>query len=312
MVAMNISPGVSVNLNLLQAFLLVAEHLSFKEAAERISRSQSAVSFQVKQLEEQLGVPLFNRTTRNVTLTPYGEILLKSARQGVNELTLGFRKLREEVQWQEGRVLMACSPTIAGTRLPSILKLFETAHPGVNVALSEMPLIKMVDALAAGAVDFGLGPVFPCTADTLRFEPVMTDPFTVIVPASYPIAEKAVIALDDLADLPILMSTKTSVTRQIFEGSVKRSGINLVTKYECTQHQTLVAMVKAGLGIAVIPQTVASALNASSVRAVPLDDPTIARQIALITVRGQRLPRAASQLAALIRREISRVPNVPN
>ena len=300
-----------MNLNLLQAFLLVAEHLSFKKAAERISRSQSAVSFQVKQLEQQLGVPLFNRTTRNVTLTPYGEILLKSVRQGVNELTLGFRKLREEVHGQEGRVLLACSPTIAGTRLPAILKLFETAHPGINVVLSEMPLIKMVDSILSGDVDFGLGPVFPSSAD-LHFEPVMSDPFTVLIPASYPISRQRKISLDELAKLPILMSTKTSVTRQIFEGSVKKSGISLITKYECTQHQTLIAMVKAGLGIAILPDTVASGLRSKSIRAVPLKDPTIARQIALITVRGQKLPPAATHLASLIRQQLAKVAHVPN
>jgi DNA-binding transcriptional LysR family regulator len=303
MIAMNLSPGISVNINLLQVFLLVAEHLSFKEAAERVSRSQSAVSAQIKQLEDQLGVPLFYRTTRYVSLTPYGEILLKSARQGINELNLGFRKLHEAAHGHKGRVALSCSPTIAGTRLPALLKMFESCYSGIRVVLAELPLIKMTDAILSGEVDFGLGPVFPSSRD-LEFEPVLDDPLTVLVPSSYPQANKQSISIDELARLPVLMSTKTSVTRQILEMSAKKSGINFAAKYECTQHHTLIAMVDAGLGVAVLPSSVAVHVQSRAIRVLPISDPQVLRQIAIITVRGQTLSPAASQLADLIRSKI--------
>jgi DNA-binding transcriptional LysR family regulator len=303
MIAMNLSPGISVNMNLLQVFILVAEHLSFKEAAERVARSQSAVSAQIKQLEDQLGVPLFYRTTRSVSLTPYGEILLKSARQGINELNLGFRKLFEALDGHKGQVTMSCSPTIAGTKLPSILKLFETYHSGIRVVLAELPLVKMTEAILAGDVDFGLGPVFPSSGD-LDFEPVLDDPLTVLVPSSFPVAAKSSITVDELCDLPVLMSTKTSVTRQIFEMSAKKSGVNFVTKYECTQHQTMIAMVEAGLGVAVLPNSVVSRVRSPAIRVLPIVNPRIFRQIAIITVRGQKLAPAAFQLAEVIRQKI--------
>ncbi|GGE43349.1 LysR family transcriptional regulator [Agaricicola taiwanensis] len=303
MIAMNLLPGISVNMNLLQVFILVAEHLSFKEAAERVGRSQSAVSAQIKQLEDQLGVPLFYRTTRSVALTPYGEILLKSARQGINELNLGFRRLFEAVDVHKGQVTLSCSPTIAGTRLPAILKMFETQYSGVRVVLAELPLIKMTEAILAGDVDFGVGPVFP-SSHNLEFEPVLEDPLMALVPSNFPAADKPFLTVDELAEMPVLMSTKTSVTRQIFEASAKKSSVSFITKYQCTQHQTLIAMAEAGLGIAVLPNTVASRIRTSGVRVIPLANPRICRQVAIITVRGQRLPPAASQLADLIRKKI--------
>lgn len=306
MISMNLSPGISVNLNLLQVFLLVAEHLSFKEAADRISRSQSAVSAQIRQLEEQLGAPLFNRTTRNVSLTPYGQILFRSARQGLNELNLGFRNVLEEINGHHGRVTMACSPTIAGTKLPALLKMFEQEYAGIKVILAELPHVRMVEAIQSGDVDFGLGPIFPGSGD-LTFEKVMVDPLTALVPAAFPIARKRSVMLSELVDLPILLSVKTSVTRQIFEGCMKESGFTLSAKYECTQHQTQIAMVKAGLGIAILPGTVARNVNSRAVRVLKIAHPGVEREVALITVRGQRLSPASSHLAALIKRRINDV-----
>jgi DNA-binding transcriptional LysR family regulator len=310
MIAMNISPGISINMNLLQVFILVAENLSFKDAAERVARSQSAVSAQIKQLEDQLGVPLFNRTTRNVSLTPYGEILLKSARQGINELNLGFRKLFEAADGHKGQVTLSCSPTIAGTKLPPILKMFEARYSGIRVVLAELPLIKMTEAILAGDVDFGLGPVFPSNRE-LEFEPVLDDPLMVIAPRDFPLTRKTSISVDELSTLPVLMSTKTSVTRQLFEASAKNSGINFVTKYECTQHQTLIAMVDAGLGVAVLPSSVVSNLRKQNIRVLPLVSPRIFRQIAIISVRGQKFAPAAFQLAELIREKIGASPAKP-
>jgi DNA-binding transcriptional LysR family regulator len=303
MIAMNLSPGVSVNINLLHVFILVAEHLSFKEAAERVARSQSAVSAQIKQLEDQLGVPLLYRTTRCVSLTPYGEILLKSARQGMNELSLGFRQLHEAADGHKGRVTLACSPTIAGTSLPSLLKIFESCYSGIRVILNELPLIKMTNVILSGEADFGLGPVFPSNEE-LEFEAVMDDPFVALIPTSFPQASKKTITIDALSELPVLMSTKTSVTRQILELSAKKRGINFITKYECTQHHTLIAMVDAGLGVAVLPNSVVSHVQARAIRVVPIVDPQVMRQIAIITVRGQTLSPAAFQLAELIKRKI--------
>ena len=112
--------GRHVNLNLLPVFVLVAEHLSFREAAKRTARSQSAVSAQIRLLEQQLSVPLFNRTTRSVKLTPFGEIFLESARESVHALDLGLNRIREAALGETGSIALTCSPSIAGKILPPI------------------------------------------------------------------------------------------------------------------------------------------------------------------------------------------------
>src|ERR1700743_47955 len=119
---------MNVNLKLMHTFLLVAEHSSFCRAAEVSNRSQSAVSMQIRQLELQLGVSLFHRTTRRVQLTREGELLLVCARKAVSELQTGLRQIRDAVDIQRGRLTLACAPTLAATRLPEILATFQKSY----------------------------------------------------------------------------------------------------------------------------------------------------------------------------------------
>uniref|UniRef100_UPI00035E69BE LysR family transcriptional regulator n=1 Tax=Herbaspirillum lusitanum TaxID=213312 RepID=UPI00035E69BE len=128
----------NVNFKLLQTFLLVADQSSFRIAAEKSFRSPSAVSAQIRQLEAQLGVALFHRTTRNVRLTTEGEQLLDCAQRALMEVESGLRKIQESADIRRGRVSISCSPTIAETRLARVLAAFEKEYPGIEVSVREL------------------------------------------------------------------------------------------------------------------------------------------------------------------------------
>lgn len=115
---------MNINLKLLNSFLLVAEYSSFREAAERANRSLPAISMQIKQLEEQLGVTLFHRTTRRVELTKEGEHLLISVRKALAVIEGGLLELKSASDIAIGQITFACVPTVASTRLPTILSAF--------------------------------------------------------------------------------------------------------------------------------------------------------------------------------------------
>ena len=120
---------MKINFKLLQTFLAVAEHSSFKKAADALFISMPAVSMQIKQLEEQLGVALFQRTTRKVDLTAEGEQLMITARRAMAELESGLARLQKIVDVQQGHLSFGCVPTIARTRLPAILTEFAKKYP---------------------------------------------------------------------------------------------------------------------------------------------------------------------------------------
>lgn len=292
-------PITHLNLKLLQTFLLVAEHRSFREAADLTHRSFSAVSTQIKHLEEQMGVALFHRTTRIVKLTPEGEELFAGTRRALQEISLALRKIDEAVDLKRGTVSLACSPSVAQGHLPRILSAFEKDYPEVRVSLQEIPA-GLNDIVRRGEVDFGVGPVV-AGEPVLHFEPILDDPLMALVPRRFLTARQDRITLEQLTGMPTLLSSTATAMRQLLDDALRARSLKLQTKYQAWQVQTLVAMAEAGLGAAILPMSVIRGSRARTVRALPIVAPKLVRQIAIITLAGRTLSPAAARLCQLIR-----------
>ena len=122
------------------------------------SRSTSVVSAQIKQLEQQIGARLFHRTTRSVSLTPEGTLLLQAARNGFREIESGLRQLQETLDLRVGRIAVASSPIMAATFLPPLLAEFEAHYPTIRILVRELTPAEIAHSLQQGDADFGLGP----------------------------------------------------------------------------------------------------------------------------------------------------------
>ncbi|MBG0511021.1 LysR family transcriptional regulator [Agrobacterium sp. MOPV5] len=294
----------NVNLKLLHTFILVAEHKSFRFAAEETLRSQSAVSTQIKQLEEQLGVALFHRTTRQVKLTKEGELLLVSAKQAMQGVQACLRSIYETADVRKGRIALACSPTIAATRLSKILAMFEKDYPTIEIVLRELNPTELFTSLREEEVDFAIGPTVPYPE--FDFEPLFDDPLFALVPASQSgdlVGEE--ITLQDLADKPLLVLNSASALRSLLEESMNEQGFRLHTKHQFSQAQTLISMVEAGLGIAVLTGVSLPKVKSNQYEVKRIVDPPLFRQVSLIKLRGRAFPPAAARLAQLVREHIS-------
>jgi DNA-binding transcriptional LysR family regulator len=293
------APG-NLNLKLLQTFMLVAEHRSFRVAAEHAHRSQSAVSTQVKQLESQLGISLFHRTTRHVTLTAEGDELYAGARRAMQEIALSLRNVQEALDMRRGKVALACVPTVASTRLPSILSVFEKDYPEVRVSLRELQT-GLNQAVRDGDVDFGVGPVVPGDAD-LDFDTILDEPLMALVPKSFLRGARKSISLAALTAMPMLVLSTATALQQYVEATMRARSLTFKTKYQCIQAQTQIAMAEAGLGAVILPRSLVLAHRSPKTRPLKIVEPAMSRQIAIITLRGRSLSPAAARLAQLIRR----------
>lgn len=300
-IADRLPPVTHINLRLLQTFMLVAETLSFREAAERTRRSQSAVSIQIKQLEEQLGLKLLYRTTRTVRLTDEGAELYKGTRRAMDEVQLGLRRIRESTDIRRGNVSLGCSPSAAASLLPRVLAVFETDYPDVLVHLRELHSHDLFQAVRAGEVDFGIGPRVAGVGEDIAFEVMFSDPFVALVHRSLAPGNRNHITLAELGAMPVLMQDTSSVTRGQLEEALRRAGVRLNGKYDCMQAQTLVAMAEAGLGAAVVPRSILRSLHAPSTRALRIDGARLVRDISLVTLRGKPLSATAQRLAQRVR-----------
>lgn len=299
-------PITKINLKLLQTFILVADRNSFRHAADETHRSQSAVSTQIKQLESQLGVALFHRTTRRVQLTNEGQQLLISARRAMQEVESCLRKLNETADIKRGRISLSCSPTIAATRLPRILSAFEQDYPSIQMFVREQSSNDLFDSVRNQEVDFGVGPIIP--SPDFDFETILNDDLYALVPPHLLPKAKKSITLEELSRLPILLLNPATALRALLEDSMRAKKLRLATKFEFSQAQTLISMASVGLGATILPKTVLPAATATPCHILRIIDPPLFRQVAIIKVRGQALSPAALRLTQLLRQFID-MPN---
>jgi DNA-binding transcriptional LysR family regulator len=293
-----LKPITKVNLKLIQGFILVAEQHSFRQAAALSGLSQSAISAQIKRLEDQLGVPLFHRTTRRVSLTAEGEQLLAAAQRAINEVDLGLRAIRESVDVKRGRISVACSPTVAVRRLAPILADFERLHPEIEVYVEEANAARILEGVRKRTVDFGVGPVLD--AKDVDYAPIMDDPYFALIPKRFDSGgNRRGISLEKLVDQPLLLLDRSTALRNSIDDIVAERGLSLTTRYQFTQAQTLISMAEHGLGVAILPKVSLPERMPGSLRALRVVDPPLGRQLAVITLRGHVLSPAASRLVPL-------------
>lgn len=293
----------NVNLKLLQTFLLVAELKSFRQAAEASNRTPSAVSMQIKQLEEQTGLVLLRRTTRSVELTLDGQHLLERTRQALTELDQGLLELREAAVLRQGRISLASSPTVACTLLPGVLARFGKEYPHVTVRLREVGLEDILKLVQSGDADFGIGPATANAAD-FQFTTLVRDPLCALVPQKHPLAKSTRLSLADLEAFPCVMLSSFAAVRQSVDAAAKASNVRLNVQYEVQQMQTLIAMAAQGLGVGIAPRIAAGAASGLPLKIINLTDEGLTRDISLINARGRTLSPIAIQLLSYLRAAI--------
>ncbi|MFG1392283.1 LysR family transcriptional regulator [Xanthobacter agilis] len=298
-----------VNLKLLQTFMVVAEYASFRTAAERTYRSASAVSAQIRQLEEQLCVTLFHRTTRSVRLTDEGRQLLDCAQRALQEMEDGLRKIRETADVQRGRVSLSCSPTIAASRLARVLAAFQSDFPGIEVSVRELTSASLFETIRNHEVDFGIGPQIETSE--FSFEPILEDPFYALVPKRFISTSKSTIALSTLVNMPLLVLNSATALRDMLEKTLAERDLVFTSRYEFAQAQTLISMATAGLGAAILPKVMVPRDVDSSVWALRIVNPSLQRQVAVITLRGHTLSPASTRLVQLLRQLIGDPDEAP-
>ncbi|MBD9528580.1 LysR family transcriptional regulator [Paracoccus sp. PAR01] len=285
----------NVNMKVLQTFLVVAEEGSFRAAAEKLHRSHSAVSAQIMQIEAQLGVALFERTTRSVKLTPEGAHLRDSTRKAFYEIHLGLRRIREENDAKRGQLSLACSSHMASIHLPPVLTEFVRTYPGIAVTVRELTSKDLYEALRQKEVDFAVGP--EDQDEAFDFTTIMVEPLQALVPHHFLDGPRDSITLAELSQLPMLVQTQATAVRRMLDAAMRAKGLDLPTRYQFIQAETIMAMAEAGLGVAVQPATRLAKGNLKATVILDITEPTITRSMALITLRNQRLSPAAQNLA---------------
>jgi len=232
-------------------FRAVAERLSFRKAAEELYLTQPAVSLQIKALEEDLGVQLFDRSGAHITLTAAGGILLDYAKQ-VNALLVEAEHEIAALSGEHaGQLALGASTTIAQYVLPRLLGEFCKEHPRVRATLISGNTERIVEAVAKQTIALGFIEG-PSRSRDVKTEPFLQDELVLIVSTAHEWAERTSISLSDLCTAPLLMRERGSGTRHVIEMELERQGIkrsSLHIVMELDSSEAIKSAVEAGLGV---------------------------------------------------------------
>ena len=284
---------INFDLQQLQAFVAVAERGSFREGAEHIHLSPSALSRRIDKLESILGARLFNRTTREVELTSLGRIFLERASTALDDLELAMLGISDIAATRSGHVTVACVPSAALYFLPEVVRTFSETYPLVRIRLIDEAASQVLASVVSGESDFGIsfmGNLVP----QVDFEPIHTDPFVLAVPRSHQWASSTSISWSDLVHERMISVARSSGNRQILDDVLAKAGINPSYRFEVSHIATLLGMVEAGLGLAVVPKMALPPVH-PSLQAVRLDGPAVSRELGVAKRRGVML-RAPAQI----------------
>ena len=282
----------------IESFLSVAELGGFRPAAEALNRSQSAVSTHVRELEEELGVPLLNRTTRRVSVTAEGRLLMQRCRSVLADLRAVARELTEHSELRRGHVSIGTVPSISAHRLPAVFASFQKQHPGVTFELHEGAAHRMHEDLQARVTDFAVGPRIGGAAG-FAYEPVFEDPFVAVVPRGLAPGQ-ASFTLREIARFDQISQTRDTAVRAQLEAAFRGARLGFAPRIEVAHHQTVLAMVAAGLGVALLPSACIPVEPSRAYRVVPLRTPRLVREICIVRLKGKALSPAAVRCAEMV------------
>ena len=287
----------------LQAFHSIAERGSFQKAAAHLNLSQTAVSHRMRKLEDELGIKLFARTTREVTLTRAGIDFLPKAQKAIAGLEQSFDELKQQGAKRRERLDIACLPVFAVHHLPPILSRFNRTHPDVEIRIFETPSAAIAALVESGEVEFGLS-VIQTNRWDLDVEAIADVPLVLACPTSHPLARKRAVTWKELRNTPLIrVGTKTAI-RSIIDDAMGAAHLAPNWQYEVQHVETAVHLVEAGLGLAVVLSVDVAFHRGRSVIAMPLRAPKVVVTYGLVTRRGMPLSPAAAAVRELLVQEL--------
>ncbi|WP_454722687.1 MULTISPECIES: LysR family transcriptional regulator [Cupriavidus] len=273
-----------MDLRQLRYFVTVAEELHFGRAARRLAMTQPPLSQQIQALEEEIGVPLFLRTRRSVALTPAGQQWLPEVRRVLADAAALPGLAQRLARGEAGTLSLAFVSTADYGILPDLLRRFRAHHPNVQLQLREATSDIQLEALMEGAIDAGLviRPQLPAMPHGVSYLPLVREPLVLAVPQGWQPhgaapdsgdGARAGIALRDAAHEPLIIFPRRSAPAfyDIITGCYAREGLTPAIAQEAIQMQTIVSLVSAGMGVALVPASLCN-LRRTGVSYLPLRD----------------------------------------
>ncbi|MEG4799667.1 LysR family transcriptional regulator [Microcoleus sp. ARI1-B5] len=238
----------------LRYFIAVAEELNFTRAAERLHMAQPPLSQQIQQLEAELGFQLFRRTKRTVVLTAAGQVFFEESQKILQQVDRAIQLGKQTSRGELGQLTIGFVSSAAHNVVPAILQAFRTRCPAVKLELRELTTNEQLQQLREGQIDIGFVRP-PIEEDGINSEIVFREPLIVALPETHPWADRAFVQLRELSAEPFILFPR-SLAPGLYDPIVslcQQAGFSPIVGQEAIQMQTIISLVAAQMGVAIVP-----------------------------------------------------------
>ena len=290
---------MAVRLELYRVFLEVAKQGNISAAAQNLFISQSAVSQSVKQLEEQLQVRLFSRSTRGVSLTSEGKLLLEYVSHALGLLQSGEEKIAASRQLLTGELIIGASDTVTKTYLLSRLEAFHKDYPDIRIRILNGTTSMVLDYLHAGQVDIAFASEAP--DETVYSVRHCVDTHTIFVAAPDYLEFDKVYTMEEIAALPLILLERKASSRVYVERYFQNHGVQIHPEIELGSHNLLISLARIGLGVACVTEEFSlSGLSRGVIVPLKTDFEIPPRAVTMCTLQGVTPTSAANRFMDFI------------
>ncbi|MCC3420019.1 MAG: LysR family transcriptional regulator [Microcoleus sp. PH2017_29_MFU_D_A] len=288
----------------LRYFIAVAEELNFTRAAERLHMAQPPLSQQIQHLEAELGFQLFRRTKRTVVLTEAGQVFFEESQKILLQVDRAIQLGKQTSRGELGQLTVGFVSSAAHNVVPAILQAFRTRCPAVKLELHELTTNEQLQRLRFGRIDIGFVRP-PIEEDGINSEIVFREPLIVALPETHYLADRAVVELRELSAEPFILFPR-SLAPGLYDPIVSlclQAGFSPIAGQEAIQMQTIISLVAAEMGVAIVPASMQN-FQRTGVVYKHLQEPSPIVSIALIwrdnpTPAVQRFLQTARDLSSL-------------
>ncbi|MBA2484893.1 MAG: transcriptional regulator CynR [Nitrospira sp.] len=284
----------------LRYFLAAADALHFTKAAEGLTVSQPALSAQVKQLEHEVGVPLFDRVGRSVQLTRAGAIFREHARRALREMELAQVAIAEVEGLQRGTLTVGVVQTVNAYLVPEIVSRFSTRYPDVELKLDELSGPDIETGVRTGFLDVGIGFV-PVTSERIESQPLFEEDFVLITSPRHRLAKRRHLRLSAVAGEALILLPSIFCTRRLLNVSFEQAGVQPKIIVEMNSIEGILATVRTSRLATILPRLSLGLERNHALRGIPLKNPTPRRAVGLLWKKGGYRSGAVRALADHVR-----------
>jgi DNA-binding transcriptional LysR family regulator len=290
-----------MDLRQLRYLVALAEERNFTRAAANEHIAQPALSQQIRRLEDELGLALVERTTRRVSLTDAGELLVVRARRILGELEAAETELQALRGMYTGHVTIGAMHTMGPVDLSLALALFSERHPHVQFTVREQSSEEMAEMLRVDELDLAfLSVTERIESHGLGLHQLVSEELVAVLPREHPLGERRQVRMAELANESFISFRTGSRLRELLVGAGRRAGFEPHVTLESNESERIRRLVARGLGVAILPRSDAEGAGAE-VSVARLVEPALSRDITLAWREGRRHAPAAAEFLELAR-----------